>query len=199
MEIPKTIDKRIVGIVVASLILFGITWRLTPHMPNFAPVSAIALALSASLGWRQSLGAVLVVMGVSDFLIGGYSSIEWTWFGFGLIVAFGHGIKKLPLSWRIPAGAIGASGVFFIVSNFGTWISSGMYSLDLTGLMQCYAMALPFLKATLVSDLVFSALLLISYELYLSYTHFIQHAKKMKPLHRTAKLYRPSLEDVAAR
>src|SRR5690606_41641949 len=97
--------------------------------------------------------------------------IEWTWLGFGLIVALGIGIKKLPLAWRIPVGAIGTSSVFFIVSNFGTWISSGMYSLDLAGLAQCYTMALPSFRATILSDLVLTASLLVAYELYIIYTN----------------------------
>lgn len=169
MEVPKTLNKKLVTAVVASLILLGIAWRLVPHVPNFAPISAIALVLSMTIGWRKSLLAVLAIMAVSDLVIGGYSGMYWTWLGFGLIVALGYGIRRLPMVWRILAGALGASTLFFIVSNFGTWISSGMYSLDFTGLAQCYAMAIPFLKATLASDLVFTAALLTNYELYMAY------------------------------
>lgn len=171
MEVPKTLNKHLLLAIVASLILFGIAWRLTPHTPNFAPISAIALALSMILGWRKSLLAILVVMAVSDLVIGGYSGMQWTWLGFGLVVALGHSIKHLPVAWRIASGALGASVLFFVVSNFGTWISSGMYSLDLAGLIQCYSMALPFFKTTLVSDLLFTATLLTGYELYLAQAH----------------------------
>ncbi len=169
MEIPKTLNKNLVIAVVASLILLGIVWRLVPHVPNFAPISAIALILSMTVGWRKSLLAVLAIMAASDLVIGGYSGMHWTWFGFGLIVALGYGIRRLPMVWRILAGALGASTLFFIVSNFGTWISSGMYSLNLAGLIQCYTMAIPFFKATLVSDLVFTGFLLTSYEIYATY------------------------------
>lgn len=169
MEISKTLNKHLVKIVVVSLVLLAILWRLTPHVPNFAPVSAIALVLSMTLGWEKSLAAVLSIMAVSDLAIGGYSGMHWTWLGFGLIVALGYGIRHLPAAWRIVGGSLGASAVVFVVSNFGTWISSGMYTLDLAGLIQCYVMAIPFLKATLVSDLAFTVVLLTSYELYRSY------------------------------
>lgn len=169
MEVPKTLNKKLVTAVVASLILLGIAWRLVPHVPNFAPISAIALVLCMTIGWRKSLLAVLAIMAVSDLVIGGYSGMYWTWLGFGLIVALGYGIRRLPMVWRILAGALGASTLFFIVSNFGTWISSGMYSLNLAGLIQCYTMAIPFFKATLASDLIFTGLLLTSYEIYATY------------------------------
>lgn len=170
MEIPKTINKQVALTVVGALLLLGIVWRLTPHVPNFAPISAIALATSATFGWRQSLLLVLLIMGVSDGIIGGYAGMEWTWLGFGLIALLGYGIKTIPLAWRIPVGALGASGIFFIVSNFGTWIASGMYSLDVSGLVQCYVLALPFLKATLVSDILFTAAFLACAEAMQSYS-----------------------------
>lgn len=181
MEISKFINKQ--TLLIAGLVLFGIAWRLTPHMPNFAPVGAIVLALSASLGWRQSLIATLVIMGVSDAIIGFYPGIEWTWLGFGLIIILGVVIKKLSLAWRISLGAISTSSVFFIVSNFGTWISSGMYSFDIAGIIQCYVMALPFFKATLVSDLVFTTLFLASYEIvkFHVYFHFLRRPKLIVP------------------
>ena len=164
MEVPKTIDRYLATIIVIALVLFGVWWRLTSHMPNFAPIGAIALTSGMILGWKKSLVVVVATMAISDLVIGSYSSMQWTWLSLGLIGGLGYMIRKLPLAWRIPVGAFGASGVFFVVSNFGTWISSGMYSLDLSGLVQCYIMALPFLKATLLSDTIFIALFLIAYE-----------------------------------
>lgn len=164
MEVPKTINKHLSVIIAVALIVVGIAWRLLPHIPNFAPIGAIALIASLALGWKKSLWVVMGVMIISDLLIGFYPGIEWTWLSFLFIAGFGLTIKKLAPHWRIPVGALGASGLFFIVSNFGTWIASGMYSLDLTGLMQCYVMALPFLRATLLSDLLFTTVLLLGYE-----------------------------------
>lgn len=171
MEVPKTINKHGVAVGIGLLLFLAIVWRLTPHVPNFAPVSAVALLVSTTLGWRQSLLAVLVIMGISDSILGGYAGIEWTWLGFGLITLLGYSIRHIPLSWRIPVGAFGASSIFFIVSNFGTWIASGMYSLDLSGLLQCYTMALPFLKATALSDLVFTATFLAANEFARAYVN----------------------------
>lgn len=167
MEIPETLKNRRVAVFVVLLILLGITWRLMPHLPNFAPIGAIALVTGIVLGWRQSALAVVVVMAVSDLVIGSYSSMPWTWLGLGLIGGVGVLARKLPSLWRAPVGALGASSLFFIVSNFGTWLASGMYSHDLAGLVQCYVMALPFFRATLLSDLVFGVVLFAAYEMFI--------------------------------
>lgn len=169
MEIPETLKNRRVLIFVSLLVLLGITWRLVPHLPNFAPIGAIALVTGMILGWRQSVLAVVVVMAVSDLVIGSYSSMPWTWLGLGLIGGVGVLARKLPSLWRAPVGALGASSLFFIVSNFGTWLASGMYSHDLAGLVQCYVMALPFFRATLLSDLVFGMLLMAVYAVFIGY------------------------------
>lgn len=160
MEIPKIVSKHWMIALVIGLIIFGISWRLAPHEPNFAPIGALALLGGVALGWRTALWLTLSILIASDLMLGFYPGIEWTWVGFGLIIGFGIAVKKLPLLWRVPIGALGASTIFFIVSNFGTWIASGMYSHDIAGFIQCYVMALPFFKATILSDFLFGSILL---------------------------------------
>lgn len=160
MEIPKTLDKRTSAILITVLLVLGIAWRLTPHLPNFAPIGAIALLGGMLFGWKRSLLLLVTTLFVTDLLLGAYPGMGWTWLGFGLIVGLGQFIKSLPLIWRIPVGAFGSSIIFFVVSNFGTWLSSGMYTHDVPGFIQCYVMALPFYKATLLSDIFFFSALI---------------------------------------
>ncbi len=169
MEISKIINKHLIKIAILVLILLTVFWRLGPHIPNFAPVSAVALVLSMTIGWRKSLAITLTIMAISDLAIGGYSGMQWTWLGFALITVFGYTIRRLQMTWRILGGALGASMIFYIVSNFGTWLSSGMYAPNIAGLVECYVMALPFIKATIVSDLFFTSILLASYEVVKGY------------------------------
>jgi hypothetical protein len=49
--------------------------------------------------------------------------------------------------------------LFFTVTNFGTWLTSGMYPPTFSGLVACFVAAVPFFQNTLAGDLVFSALL----------------------------------------
>jgi hypothetical protein len=54
---------------------------------------------------------------------------------------------------------VACSLVFFVASNFAVWAFSGMYSLDLAGLSQCFIAALPFLQNTVAGDLFWTAVL----------------------------------------
>jgi hypothetical protein len=55
---------------------------------------------------------------------------------------------------------------FFFISNFNSWISPDhTYTRDLTGLINCYAAGIPFLKNTLASQFLFSGLFFGGFEL----------------------------------
>lgn len=171
MEISKIINKRLVVFTLLCLFTIGLGWRLAPHMPNFAPIGAIVLFGSVLLGWRITLWLLIAILLFSDIVIGFYAGIEWTWLGFGLIIVIGNIIKRTPLLWRIPVGALGSSIVFFIVSNFGTWVASGMYSHDIAGLIQCYTMGLPFFRVTVLSDVFFYSVFLGVYKVVVYYKY----------------------------
>jgi hypothetical protein len=48
------------------------------------------------------------------------------------------------------------SVIFFLISNFGVWILSGMYEKNLNGLAYCYFLALPFFVNTVLSTIIFT-------------------------------------------
>jgi len=53
------------------LVIFAaIAARFIPHMPNFAPVTALAIFSAANLGWKKSVGLVLAVRLISDIFLG---------------------------------------------------------------------------------------------------------------------------------
>jgi hypothetical protein len=59
----------------------------------------------------------------------------------------------------LPALSLGTSLIFFVTSNFATWAEGLLYPRTFSGLMTCYYMALPFLRNTVVADLLGTALL----------------------------------------
>lgn len=166
MEIRKSSISLQLGIALL-LIVAGTALRLLPHIPNFAPVGAIALFGGAVLSWRLAVWLPLALMMVSDIFIGFYPGIEFTWTGFLLVALFGMLLRRASLASRILVGGLASSMVFFVVSNFGVWLTSGMYVHTFDGIAQCYIMALPFLRASLLADLFYSAVLFGSYELVL--------------------------------
>ncbi|HEU0266019.1 MAG TPA: DUF6580 family putative transport protein [Candidatus Saccharimonadaceae bacterium] len=140
------------------LLLFAalaVSWRLIPHMPNFAPLGAVAVLAGRSCGWRRGVWIPAAAFMLSDAVIGFYAGFEWTWLGYVLIVGAGALTRRLPWAWAAPLGALGTSSIFYLVSNFGVWLASGMYAPSISGLIACYVLALPFFGATILSDMVF--------------------------------------------
>ena len=146
-------------LIAVSVITAGVLLRLLPHEPNFAPVGAIALFGGAILGWRHGVWLPLGILMISDVLLGLYDSIVFTWMGFVAVALFGALLGRRNAVWKIGIGSLGAALLFFAISNFGTWLTSGMYSHTWAGLVDCYVMALPFLRMTLLGDLFYAATL----------------------------------------
>lgn len=146
--------------VALALVVFGVVMRLVPHPANLAPVGAIALFGGAVLPRKLGWWLPLAIMIVSDiFFLGLYQGVAFTWLGFLCVALFGMSLRGQSNWLRIPFGALGAAVIFFVVSNFGVWLQGQMYALSWAGLVQCYEMALPFFRNTLVGDLLYSTLL----------------------------------------
>lgn len=149
--------------VITAVIGVLAVYRLLPHPWNFTPVVATAIFggmyLSRSMGMVLPIGAMLI----SDL----FMSFDWVVtpavYGSILIAAWlGHVIVRgnptgIRFILRTGAGTIGSSVVFFVLTNFAVWISSGMYTLDVAGLVTCYVRAIPFFGNTLAGDMIFIA------------------------------------------
>jgi len=181
MEIRKgAVNWQLVAALL--LIIAGTALRLLPHIPNFAPVGAIALFGGAVLGWRLAVWLPLALMISSDLFIGFYPGIAFTWAGFLLVALFGMLLRRMGLAGRIVIGGAASGVLFFVVSNFGVWLTSGMYAHTFDGLAQCYAMALPFFRVSLIADLFYSAVIFGLYELVLYAVRVRQAVRAAAPL-----------------
>jgi hypothetical protein len=147
-----------------SLILIGILLRFVPHAANFTPVAAIALFGGAYLNKRSAFIVPLILMIASDAVIGMHNVVIFTWGAFAGITLLGLGLQKKSSPIKMISFSLVSSLLFFIVSNFGVWLM-GWYPRTTAGLVQCYTMALPFLRDFTVSTLVYSAIFFGSYEL----------------------------------
>jgi uncharacterized protein DUF6580 len=157
------------AMLAVALAIAGITLRLLPHTANFAPIGAIALFAGAILAWRVAVWLPLVIMVISDLIIGLHPTVLFTWGGFMLVALFGMLLRRQRNLVRIPLGAAGAAVIFFVVSNFGVWLEGKLYPPTWQGLADAYVMALPFLRTSFVADLSFGALLFGLYALAAPY------------------------------
>jgi len=146
------------------LILVGILLRFAPHAPNFTPVAAIAIFSGAYLNKKYSFLIPLVLMIVSDLVLGLHNVVVFTWGSFILATFLGLWVKKHKSASRILAGSVISSVIFYVISNFGVWLM-GWYPRDLPGLINCYVMALPFLRNFTLATILYSAVFFGAYEL----------------------------------
>lgn len=144
------------GIIVVLLVLFVVVSRVLPHPPNVAPVAAVAIFAGVLLPRRWALSLPLAAMIVSDLFIGLHDVVAFTWGSFVLIALLSHKFARgnyTPLT--VLSSSLGASTLFFVVTNFGVWLMSGMYTRTFTGLLESYYMAIPFFRNTLIGDLAY--------------------------------------------
>jgi len=148
-------------LVTLSLIIFAIAmFRLLPHPPNVSPVAAMALFGGAYFSDRRVAFLVpFLALLLSDFLIGLHDTMLYVYAGFALIVVIGFWVRKNMKISRIALAVVGSSVLFFVVSNFGAWLTSGLYPMTIDGLMQAYIAAIPFFQNSLLGNIVFSTLL----------------------------------------
>ena len=140
-----------------NLIVVLILARLLPHPPNFTPI--IAIAIMSSYFFRNiylSLATLLIAMFLSDIFIGFYEHIFFVYIALFLItLTFFKISKKINLKNLFIFSFFG-SLVFYLISNFGVWFIGEMYEKNLSGLVYCYFLAIPFFKNTLLSTIIFS-------------------------------------------
>ena len=166
--------------ILSIIILLAAFTRIMPHPPNFSPMAAIGLFGAAHFAKKwQAFFIPLLGIWLSDLVINNfiytssdlnivwfYNGFYWQYISYVLIIFTGLFIfnKGVSLS-KTFGGIVGSSGIFFLVSNFGVWASSGMYSKNIAGLISCYIAGIPFMNNTIISDFLFTTVLFGSYYL----------------------------------
>ena len=148
-------------------IFITISARLVPHIPNFSPLVAVALFSGVYLKRRWAVVIPLGIYVVSDLIMGLHNTIPFTWGSMVLITCVGIYLKKRKTPVAVLSGTLFSSILFFIVTNLGVWLG-GWYSLTPQGLVQCFTMAIPFFRTSLVSNILYVAVLFGIYEFILS-------------------------------
>lgn len=166
-----------------GLVAFGVMFRLLPHIPNVTPLTAIALFSGSVLSRKIASWVPVITMILSDVIIGFYGpTMLITWSCFALIaLASSLWFRRLTLARGVLL-CCSASVFFYIVTNFAVWLYSGMYVHSWSGLLLCYALALPFLRNMILGDLFFSGALYGGYA-YVHYRHSLAQYRIKTSVH----------------
>ena len=155
--------------IIIIFMLVAVLTRLLPHLPNFTPVTAVALFGGLYLS-NKMLAYVLplVIMVISDLFLGFSSLTLFVYFAFMVISFIGIQAKKPSL------GVVLLSSIsFFVITNFGVWLLG--YPKTWTGFVECYTLALPFFRNSLMGDLFYSGVLIFGFDFVQK--RYLQEAK----------------------
>ena len=154
-------NKVQLGYLVVIVLLLALI-RLVPHPPNAVPIAAMALFAGAFFIHRPlAYFMPIAAMFISDLFIGFHTTIGYVYASIVLIVLIGSLLKRISIV-SVGVSALLASIMFFLITNFGAWLHHDMYAQSLNGLLQAYIAGLPFLRNTLIANLIFTYLVFYS-------------------------------------
>jgi len=170
-----------------SLVCLGVLARLAPHPPNFVPVGAVSLYSGARLRSWQAYLVPLLILAATDPILGmifgfrAFSAITpFVYLSFLINVWIGRHLRDSERAWRIGSAAVLGSLQFFLVTNFAVWATGHWYPHTLSGLAECYLLAIPFFGLTLAGDLTY-ATALFGIHAWLSRKYFPQELVGTQP------------------
>ena len=140
---------------VVCLVLVLSFSRIIPHPYNFSPMLAVGIFLG--FYFRQFfLSSFIAVssMFLGDLYLGFHDTMFFTYTSLIIAVILGLFISKFKFTEILFAG-LASSVCFFIITNFGAWLTLEMYEKNLAGLFQSYVLAIPFFHNTLISTLLY--------------------------------------------
>ena len=152
-------------LIVLLIIILAAVTRCIPHPPNFTPIIAIGLFGGAYIQ-NRSLAVLIPIaaMFLSDLFLGLHGTLYWVYSSMLLITSIGMLMMNRVTLKNCTIAVLSGSLLFFFITNFGVWFSSGYYSKNIAGLFTCYVMGLPFLGNTLIGSIFYSTVMFGGYE-----------------------------------
>ena len=131
--------------------------RMITEIPNFT--ATIALVMFTGYLIQNRFLSVLVILlsqVVSDLYLGIYSSMIFVYAAYISIALLSPIIMNKMNTKSVVLSSIISPSIFFIISNFGVWLTGSMYTFNLSGLITCYIAGIPFFDESLISTILFA-------------------------------------------
>lgn len=145
-------------IVIILFVVIAIIFRLVPHIPNVTPITAAALFSGVYFSNKKYAFIIpLAAMFLSDLFLGFSGITFFVYAAFILVSYIGIASKKMNIKTVLLS-----SLSFFIITNFGVWLLA--FPKNLNGLLECYTLAIPFFRNSLIGDLFFAGVLYYGFQ-----------------------------------
>jgi hypothetical protein len=166
-KINKNIKNYFLPICLILVLSFS---RLIPHPWNFTPILAVGIFSGFYFkNFILSLFIVILSMFIGDLFLGFHSTMVFTYISLALAVVIGLFIKHFKFTEILFSG-LASSVCFFIITNFGAWLTLEMYEKNFSGLLQSYVLAIPFFHNTLISTFLYLIVLKLIFDLAIKKT-----------------------------
>ena len=160
-KINKNIKNYFLPICLILVLSFS---RLIPHPWNFTPILAVGIFSGFYFkNFILSLFIVILSMFIGDLFLGFHSTMFFTYISLALAVVIGLFIKHFKFTEILFSG-LASSVCYFIITNFGAWLTLEMYEKNFAGLLQSYVLAIPFFHNTLISTFLYLILLKLLFD-----------------------------------
>lgn len=155
------------------------------QLPNFSAIGALILFSASYLNSFKKFLLPLGLLWFSDLILNNlvYSkyfthfqlfSDPWVMLSYFLCILLAIYFLRKPDWTRLFSSAIATAVVFYLVSNFAVWMNGTMYPKTISGLGQCYLVAIPFFRNAILGNLVYGFLFFGIYEYAASRSHEIK-------------------------
>lgn len=173
---PRTAVLLLFILILALLrVLFNFNHDIS-SLANFSSIGAMALFGGAYFDkqWK-GFAFPLLALFISDFILQQtvfrsysngflYSGWYWVYGAFAVMTVAGRIILKKVSATNFIISVIACVLIHWIITDLGVWISSTMYSQNLSGFVNCLATAIPFEWRFLAGTLVYGIILFGSFE-----------------------------------
>jgi hypothetical protein len=150
------------------LLIFAVLTRLVPHHGwlNFTAMGGALLFFGARRSRREMI-APLVALMATDYVLTVFAyhyAFQWqayvvTWAWYLAAMFLGRILLRTRTTFvRVATGVVLGPTSFFLASNYAVWVAGDMYPRTFSGLVACYAAAIPFYRNDLVSTAIVAGL-----------------------------------------
>lgn len=123
-------------------------------------MAALALFSGAVIRHPAAFLLPVAIRAITDLLIhaktgyGFFASWPFDYAAYAVIFLFAAYSVRPNRTASIVGGSIFAVGTYFALSNLGVWIMTDMYPQTISGLIECFTLAIPFARGTILGNLI---------------------------------------------
>jgi hypothetical protein len=145
-------------IVIILFIVVAAIMRVLPHIPNVSPITAMALFSGVYFTNKKFAFIVpMLAMLISDLFLGFSTITLFVYLAFLLVSFIGVYSKNISVKTILIS-----SISFFVITNFGVWLIG--YPKTMTGFLECYTLAIPFFRNSLIGDFFYAGVMYYGFE-----------------------------------